>query len=272
MLGVQWVMPNTIVSLLFAWRNWLGTYSSKVWNLVPECLMWLVWKERNARTFEDIESPIDTLKTLLARTLFEWSRIWGLMHCSFLTDFLISISLSLWFVCICFKGSEFTIVNTLFFSSIKLLLSIKKKKRRAGPAIRNPNTTIIQVRVLIYIGCSMYSKNNMSWLIKLSVLSNRHVGLCYFFLFLSFLYFLFFLSRVTVQILFTQPLNSPNFSLILLLSNPKPTITKCRQIPNSSYIKKKHKSKIHMQCHNATTNAPKSHQSFYSYTCNTSLE
>ena len=95
MFGVQWVMPDTIVSLLFAWRNWLGTYSSKVWNLVPTCLMWLVWKKRNARTFEDVESPIDKLKTLLTRTLFEWSRIWGLTHCSSLSDFLISISLSL---------------------------------------------------------------------------------------------------------------------------------------------------------------------------------
>ena len=88
-------MLDTIVFLLFAWRNWLGTYSSKVWNLVPACLMWLVWKERNARTFEDVESPIDKLKTLLARTLFEWSRIWGLTHCSALSDFRNSISLSL---------------------------------------------------------------------------------------------------------------------------------------------------------------------------------
>ena len=95
LFGVQWVMPDTIVSLLFAWRNWLGTYSSQVWNLVPAYLMWLVWKERNARTFEDVESSIDMLKTLLAKTLFEWSRIWGLTHCSSLSDFLISISLSL---------------------------------------------------------------------------------------------------------------------------------------------------------------------------------
>ena len=42
MFGVQWVMSGTIVSLLFAWRNWLGTYSSKVWNMIPACLMWLV--------------------------------------------------------------------------------------------------------------------------------------------------------------------------------------------------------------------------------------
>ena len=90
MFGVQWVIPDTIVSLLFAWRNWLGTYSSKVWNMVPACLMWLVWKDRNARTFEDIERPIDMLKNLLVRTLFEWSRIWGLMHYSSLSDFLIS--------------------------------------------------------------------------------------------------------------------------------------------------------------------------------------
>ena len=120
-------MPDTIVSLLFAWRNWLGTYSSKVWNLVPGCLMWLVWKERNARTFEDVERPIDMLKTLLARTLFEWSSIWGLTHCSSLSDFLISISLSLLFICICFKGSEFTIVNTLFFSINKILIIYQKK-------------------------------------------------------------------------------------------------------------------------------------------------
>ena len=95
MFGIQWVMPNTIVSLLFAWRNWLGTYSSKVWNMVPACLMWLVWKERTAQTFEDIERPIDMLKNLLARTLFEWSCIWGLAHCSSLSDFLIFVRLSL---------------------------------------------------------------------------------------------------------------------------------------------------------------------------------
>ena len=95
MFGVQWVMPDTIASLLFAWRNWLGTYSSKVWNLVPACLMWLVWKERNTRTFEDVESSIDKLKTLLVRTLFEWFCIWGLTHCSALSDFRNSISLSL---------------------------------------------------------------------------------------------------------------------------------------------------------------------------------
>ena len=79
----------------FCLEELVGTYSSKVWNLVPSCLMWLVWKECNVQTFEDVERPIDMLKNLLARNLFEWSRIWGLTHCSSLSDFLISIRLSL---------------------------------------------------------------------------------------------------------------------------------------------------------------------------------
>ena len=89
MFGVKWVMPSIVVPLLFAWRNWLGNYSSNVWNMVPVCLMWLEWKERNARTFEGIERPIELLKTSLAGTLFEWSHIWGLTHCISLSDFLI---------------------------------------------------------------------------------------------------------------------------------------------------------------------------------------
>ena len=63
--------------------------------MVLACLMWLGWKECNAQTFEDIERPIDLLKTSLARTLFEWSRIWGFTHCISLSDFIISVRFSI---------------------------------------------------------------------------------------------------------------------------------------------------------------------------------
>ena len=43
--------------------------------MVPACLMWLIWKERNAQTFEETERLVDCVKSLLLRTLFEWSRI-----------------------------------------------------------------------------------------------------------------------------------------------------------------------------------------------------
>ena len=87
-------MPKNVVSLLIAGWNWLGSHTSKVWNMVPGCLMWLIWKERNARTFELTERLVDCVKSLLLRTLFEWSQVWGFTHCHSLFDFLNFVSLS----------------------------------------------------------------------------------------------------------------------------------------------------------------------------------
>lgn len=53
--GIHWIMPKTISSLLFAWRNWFGKHLPTIWNMVPECLMWLVWTEHNTHIFEDNE-------------------------------------------------------------------------------------------------------------------------------------------------------------------------------------------------------------------------
>ena len=62
--------------------------------MVPACLMWLVWQERNTRTFEDKERILDHLKSLLFGTLFIWARVWGCMNCTSLFDFIVSISFS----------------------------------------------------------------------------------------------------------------------------------------------------------------------------------
>ena len=53
-------------------------------------------------TFEDIERTVDLLKSLLTRTLFEWSCIWGFTHCTSLLDFINFVCFSLRFVCIRF--------------------------------------------------------------------------------------------------------------------------------------------------------------------------
>ena len=95
MFGVQWVMPIIVLSSFCLEEFVGGNYSSNVWNMVPACLIWLAWKKRNARTFENIERPIDLLKSSLARTLFEWSRIWGLTLCISLFDFIISVRFSI---------------------------------------------------------------------------------------------------------------------------------------------------------------------------------
>ncbi len=62
--GIHWVMLGSVLDLLFGWWNWLGKQGSDIWNLVPLCLMWTVWKERNRRTFENMELSRDALANI----------------------------------------------------------------------------------------------------------------------------------------------------------------------------------------------------------------
>lgn len=75
--GVEWVLPGRVMNLLFAWRNCFGKHFSSVWNLVPSCLMWTVWRERNQCTFEDLESSESQFLETFVTSLFDWSRAWG---------------------------------------------------------------------------------------------------------------------------------------------------------------------------------------------------
>ena len=86
-------MPGPVAGLLSCWHQWLGNHNSDIWNLVPGCLMWSVWLERNRRSFEDNEKTLDELKGLCQRSLLEWSRYWGFTDCSSLFEFMSSLSL-----------------------------------------------------------------------------------------------------------------------------------------------------------------------------------
>ena len=91
--GLSWVIPRSIPDLLFGWWNWLGKHSSQIWNLVPLCILWCIWKERNWRTFEDLHSSDDRILASFSGTLFDWSRAWGLTTSDSLPSFLSSLSL-----------------------------------------------------------------------------------------------------------------------------------------------------------------------------------
>lgn len=41
-----------------------------IWSVIPSCVMWLVWRERNSHVFEDIERSVPQLKSQLVGTLF----------------------------------------------------------------------------------------------------------------------------------------------------------------------------------------------------------
>ena len=94
LFGMDWVMPSSIADLFFCWYHWLGKHNSDIWNLVLGCLMWNILTERNRRSFEDMGKSLDQLLELCRRTLFDWSRCWGLSDCSTITDFLLSLSIA----------------------------------------------------------------------------------------------------------------------------------------------------------------------------------
>ena len=87
-------------SLVYCWSNWLGKFNSDIWNMVPGCLMWIVWMERNRRSFEDTEKSLvlsvrASRIVLLSWNLFDWSKCWGFSDCSTILEFISSLSCAL---------------------------------------------------------------------------------------------------------------------------------------------------------------------------------
>jgi hypothetical protein len=61
--NLSWAMPLRVVDLFAAW--WTGGCSRNavVWKMVPSCLMWCLWRERNDRNFEGKERTFEELIT-----------------------------------------------------------------------------------------------------------------------------------------------------------------------------------------------------------------
>ncbi len=85
------MLPSRVSDLLYGWHNWFGKKSSGVWNLIPSCLMWTIWWERNSRTFEDKETAMDKLLEIFIGVLFDWSRAWGFTSSPSVGEFLVSL-------------------------------------------------------------------------------------------------------------------------------------------------------------------------------------
>jgi hypothetical protein len=92
MFGSQWVLPAKVIDLLFGWFNGFGKHSSDIWNLVPLCLMWSLWQERNSRIFEDKEKSFLHLQEYFVGLLYDCSRSWGFTTASSLLEFVVSLN------------------------------------------------------------------------------------------------------------------------------------------------------------------------------------
>ena len=56
LFGIHWVMPHKVIGLFESWQDMFGWHRNIVlWRVVPHCLLWCIWRERNARSFEGCE-------------------------------------------------------------------------------------------------------------------------------------------------------------------------------------------------------------------------
>ena len=145
--AILWVPSHSVTGFLFSWWNWLGKHSSHIWNLVPLCLTWCIWRDRNRWTFEDMDRLDDQLLALFSRSLFDWSRAWDshlviLSLCSLaLSFFVISASFLFFFFVFCFFFFVFVLFDmlcaTLHLVVFWLYISYLSKKEKEKKKNRN---------------------------------------------------------------------------------------------------------------------------------------
>jgi hypothetical protein len=74
--GLTWAMPCGVVNLLQCWWSGAHSRSAVVWTIVPHCIMWCLWSERNMRFFDNSESSWKDLLHFFFTILFTWAVAW----------------------------------------------------------------------------------------------------------------------------------------------------------------------------------------------------
>ena len=73
LFGVNWIISGSVRDMLLGWKGtFVGKRRKKVWQTVPSCLFWTVWKARNRIVFEEDVLSIQKLKYLFLFLL--WSK------------------------------------------------------------------------------------------------------------------------------------------------------------------------------------------------------
>ena len=65
LFGLHWAMPQQVTDLLACWQGRLGRNRHYViWQANPHCVLWCLWRERNARTFKGCKRNILELRVV----------------------------------------------------------------------------------------------------------------------------------------------------------------------------------------------------------------
>ncbi|KAG2726915.1 hypothetical protein I3843_01G131500 [Carya illinoinensis] len=70
--GLNWVMPRSVEEVLACWnRPHNSAQLAAVW-MMPLCLMWCLWSERNERCFNAKEHGVGEIWNFFVFSLFQW--------------------------------------------------------------------------------------------------------------------------------------------------------------------------------------------------------
>ncbi|CAN4096893.1 unnamed protein product [Withania somnifera] len=92
--GLKWVMSESIKDDLVSWSSWkVGKSTRKVWKMIPACIFWCIWTERNFRCFEGTITPSHKLKARCLTSLYSWSNLSPVTSPNIFLDFISSLTL-----------------------------------------------------------------------------------------------------------------------------------------------------------------------------------
>jgi hypothetical protein len=91
--GMSWVMPIRVIDLFTCWWKFGRLRSASIWKMVPICIFWCVWRERNLRCFEDLDSSMEDILVSFFHTLYLWIVVFLFPLATSFVDFLIRFSI-----------------------------------------------------------------------------------------------------------------------------------------------------------------------------------
>lgn len=65
-------MPKTVKDLMFCWRSGKRRRRCRAWNLIPLALISVIWKKRDWRATEGVESSFSQVRNSLWSFIFFW--------------------------------------------------------------------------------------------------------------------------------------------------------------------------------------------------------
>jgi len=72
--GIKWVKPGSIKGVLSSWIRDGNASKEERWKFVPACVCWTIWKERNNRSFENVQNSLQKIKMNCLALLYFWCK------------------------------------------------------------------------------------------------------------------------------------------------------------------------------------------------------